>query len=321
MRTFIGPHGLRPGWRFALFLMITGFLIATLGWGTFLITRRDADLGRVFNTWVIAVASLIAMWILGLVEGRPVWNCGFAPVNRGRNLALGLFSGVFSLSCLMAILVAAGGATTGPQVLPGAHALRWGLYWTVIFVGVGIGEESLMRSYSLFSLSQAIGFWPAAVVLSVLFGAGHLGNSGEEWIGIGNAVLAGLVLAWSVKWTGALWWAIGYHMSWDWGQSFFYGVADSGTLAPHHLLSFGPAGPGWLSGGSVGPEGSVLCIPILLSLLLIVRFAAPRWDNPALGRMRPPDAPQPTPSDRLPTASEPDGKAAGSETWDDRLRR
>src|SRR5579872_7432491 len=127
MRTFIGPYGLRPGWRFVLFLLITGFLIGILEAGTYLITRRDEDLGRIFNTWVLAVASLIAMWILGFVEGRPVWNYGFAPANRGRNLALGLFSGVVSLSCLMAILVAAGGATTGPQILHGFDATRWGL--------------------------------------------------------------------------------------------------------------------------------------------------------------------------------------------------
>ncbi len=49
------------------------------------------------------------------------------------------------------------------------------------------------------------------------------------------------------------------------------------------LLRLGPA---WLSGGSVGPEGSVLVLPIILLLALSVRFTLPHTPVADLQRLR-----------------------------------
>jgi len=114
------------------------------------------------------------------------------------------------------------------------------------------------------------GFWQASWVTSTLFGAGHTGNSGEAWIGIFAAAAIGFVFCVSVKLTGSAWWAIGCHASWDWGESYFYGTADSGFVAPGHFLTTTPAGnPHW-SGGSVGPEGSLLVVGVILLLLALL---------------------------------------------------
>jgi membrane protease YdiL (CAAX protease family) len=109
-------------------------------------------------------------------------------------------------------------------------------------------------------------------------------------------MIAGLAFAYSVKWTGSLWWALGCHMTWDWGESFFYGVADSGVKASHRLFSGEPMGPAWLSGGSVGPEGSVLAAIVLLLLIVVVRLSTQRVDNPELHRLTRP-APVDNPQD------------------------
>lgn len=288
MRLFMGPQGLRPGWRFLLFAVIAIMFAIVLGFCTGFVSRIGGKYAlEVARNFVLIGASLGAMWIMGFVEGRPVWDYGFQAPNRVRNLLAGLGTGIVGLSILMGLLVAAGAYKPGPPVLQGTEPIQWGLFWAILFVGVALSEESIIRSYPLFSLSQGIGFWPAAILLSLLFGAGHLGNSGEEWIGIANAMLAGLVFSYSVKWTGSLWWAIGLHLTWDWGESFFFGVADSGSIAHHHFLSFQPLGPGWLSGGVVGPEGSVLASVILLLLVFAVRLTTPRWQNPALSRLRP----------------------------------
>ena len=289
---FIGPYGLRAGWRFFLFAMIVGVLIVMLS----MVSRSashwlGSNASHVADNWIGFISTVAAMWIMGKVEGKPVWGYGFAAPHRARNLVTGAAAGFAALSILMGLLMLAGGYRLDPAELQGAEALRWGAYWAVLFLGVALTEECLIRSYALFSLSQGIGFWPAAAILSCLFGAGHLGNSGEEWIGIVNAMLAGLVFSFSVKWTGSLWWAIGCHMTWDWGESFFYGVADSGSRAHHHFLAGDPAGPAWLSGGSVGPEGSVLAALVLLALGAAARFSAPRWQNPGLEKLRPPVGP------------------------------
>ena len=111
------------------------------------------------------------------------------------------------------------------------------------------------------------GFWQAAWVTSTIFGYVHTGNSGENWIGIFAAALIGFVFCVSVRVTGSAWWAIGCHASWDWAETYFYGAADSGMVATGHLLKTTPMGNALWSGGTDGPEGSLLVLGIILLLL------------------------------------------------------
>jgi membrane protease YdiL (CAAX protease family) len=117
------------------------------------------------------------------------------------------------------------------------------------------------------------GFWQASWVTSTLFGSIHTGNGGENWIGIFAAALIGFVFCVSVWVTGSAWWAIGCHAAWDWAETFFYGTADSGLQPQGHYLTTTPAGNALWSGGTNGPEGSLLVIGailLLLALLLVV---------------------------------------------------
>lgn len=136
----------------------------------------------------------------------------------------------------------------------------------MVFLFVGLSEEYLLRGYALYTLAEGIGFWPAVIVLAVLFGIGHSGNPGETRIGLISVVAFALFASTALKYTGNLWLAVGAHAGWDWGQSFFYGVSDSGLRAQGRLLAPTFSGPAWLTGGSVGPEGSVIAL-ILLGIM------------------------------------------------------
>jgi membrane protease YdiL (CAAX protease family) len=114
------------------------------------------------------------------------------------------------------------------------------------------------------------GFWQAAWVTSTMFGFMHVGNSGENWIGIFAAAAIGLVFCVSIWQTGSAWWAIGCHAGWDWGETYFYGTADSGMVAQGHYMSTSPAGNTFWSGGTIGPEGSILVLGAILLLLLVL---------------------------------------------------
>ncbi len=117
------------------------------------------------------------------------------------------------------------------------------------------------------------GFWQAAWVTSTLFGYIHTGNNGENPIGIFAAALIGFVFCVSVRVTGTAWWAIGCHAAWDWAETFFYGAADSGMVAPGHYLTTSTSGNVLWSGGADGPEGSLLvlgAILLLLAALLVI---------------------------------------------------
>jgi hypothetical protein len=74
----------------------------------------------------------------------------------------------------------------------------------------------------------------------------------------------------TLRYTGSLWLAVGAHAGWNWGQSFFYGVSDSGLRAKGYLLGPSFHGPVWLTGGTVGPEGSV--VTLILWTVMIALF-------------------------------------------------
>src|SRR5262245_57333189 len=86
----------------------------------------------------------------------------------------------------------------------------------------------------------------------------HARNPGETRLGLAAVFVFGLFFALMSRRAGSLWPAIGFHAAWDWGESFFFGVANSGTVMRGQLLQPAWQGPDWLTGGSAGPEGSIL---------------------------------------------------------------
>jgi hypothetical protein len=125
-----------------------------------------------------------------------------------------------------------------------------------------------------------MGFWPAALVLSLIFGLSHLGNGGENRFGIFMVCVDGMTMCFCLWRTGNMWFGIGNHAAWDWAQTFFFGTPDSGMAPSHALLSPSFHGPALLSGGSAGPEGSVLVLLSEALIVLFVFFAYPRRQYP-----------------------------------------
>ncbi len=149
----------------------------------------------------------------------------------------------------------------------------WGVY---VIALLGLVPCFLLQ----LNKAPSSGFWQAAWFTSTLFGFGHTGNNGENWIGIFAAAFIGFVFCVSVWLTGSAWWAIGAHAAWDWAETYFYGTADSGMVAPGHLFSTTTGGNPLWSGGADGPEGSLLIIPIVL-LILAWLVAVYRRPGPA----------------------------------------
>jgi membrane protease YdiL (CAAX protease family) len=173
-------------------------------------------------------------------------------------------------------------------MLYGTAVARYLLLWIPGFLAIGFFEEYLFRGYLQYTLARGlsglvpllpgapdartVGFWIAAILVSFGFGAVHGSNPGESPAGLICAGAASLVFCFSLWRTGSLWWAVGLHAAWDYGQSVLFGVSDSGALFDHRLLKTHPVGAPLLSGGATGPEGSIFClIPLLLMVIIIHR--------------------------------------------------
>ena len=101
----------------------------------------------------------------------------------------------------------------------------------------------------------------------------HLTKAGEGIVGGLSGFMSGMFFCLTRRRTGSLWFAVGLHAAWDWGETFFYSVPDSGIVAPGHLLKSSLHGPAWLSGGTVGPEGSVFAFVVMTAAFVIFALA------------------------------------------------
>jgi len=279
---FLGPSGLRAGWRLAIYLVA---FIALLFLFSFVLKALlhgpkghpiSPLWGFLIGECITFAAAVIPAIALAKFENRSFGNYGL-PLRRafGKNFWQGVLWGFVAISILLLTMRGLGVFYYGALSLHGVAILKYAAFWGVLFVFVGLAEDFLFRGYTQFTLGQGIGFWPAALVLSLIFGGVHLGqelalgDAPRAWAGVLAAAFIGLFFCLTLRRTGTLWFAIGLHASWDWGQTFFYSVPDSGTVAPGHLLSSSFHGNPWLSGGPVGPEGSIMVFAIIGALWLV----------------------------------------------------
>ena len=269
---FLSPRGeLRIVWRLILYFAMAAviYLLGRVGM-QFVQPRRFELLIRISaGELIYLAAAILPSLVMARVEGRSWGEYGLPTRSAfGRLFWVGMIWGIVSLTLLIIGLRIAGVFDFGYVTLNRFRIVEFAIFWAAFFLIVGLFEEFLLRGYAQFTLTQAAGFWPAAIVLSATFGAIHRGNEGESWIGVLAAAAIGFFFCLTLRRTGNLWFAVGFHQSWDWGETFLYSVPDSGNKLPGHLLSSSFHGSTWLSGGSVGPEGSVLAF-VTVALLWI----------------------------------------------------
>jgi membrane protease YdiL (CAAX protease family) len=261
---FLGPDGLRAGWGFAFYVLMLYVL-------RFVVSRWAGALESGNELWsmmleelVVLAAAVVPSLVLARVERRP-WGAFGLPLRQafGKLFWVGAVWGFASITLLLGLMYGLRVFEVGHLALHGARIVKFAGFWAGYFLLVGLFEDFLFRGYSQFTLTRAISFWPAAFVLSCTFGLIHLSNGGEQWRGLLAAAAIGFFFCLTLQRTGSLWFAVGFHAAWDWGETFFYSVPDSGTVFPGHLLKSSFHGSRWLTGGIVGPEGSVLCFVVI----------------------------------------------------------
>jgi uncharacterized protein len=229
-----------------------------------------------FSEGIAALAAIFSALVIARLEQRSFAGYGL-PLNREsiKRTAQGLFLGFGMVSALMGLLAVAHGFSLGQRALAGWDTARNGLLYAIGFMMLAFFEEFSYRGYLQATLESGAGFWPAAVLLSGFFGAIHLDNAGETYVGVVVAACFGLLAAFSLRRTGAIWLAIGMHMAWDWGLTYFYSVPDSGIPAVGHLMKSSLHGSRWITGGLAGPEGSVFAFAVLAAAAVAIHLLFP----------------------------------------------
>lgn len=289
-KMFVGPNGIRAGWRLAIWLALfvgLAAIIRTILHRIPYITQHFpppqkgepevlTPWTQIFGEGSTVLLLFFTVWIMSRIEKKSFKDYGL-PGNEafGKRFWQGIIFGFASISLLMAAIGGLHGFSIEGLAISGAEIWKYGILYGIGFILVGFFEEFSFRGYLQATLGSGMGFWPAAVVLAVLFGAAHAGNGGEKIYGLVMAGSYGLFSAFTLWRTGNLWFAIGDHAAWDWGETYFYSTADSGTLAKGHLLNSSFHGHDWLTGGSVGPEGSYLVFGVVVLTFIAVHFLFP----------------------------------------------
>ena len=248
-----------------------------------------------FEAIAFGVFFLLSL-LMAKIEHRKFSSYGLGGTHSLSRTLIGALWGVVAISLLVGTLRIFHFLTFDALLDHGPKILLFGVLQLLGFFLVGLTEEYSMRGYLQFTLSRgmvaignlisrrharSIGFWIASLLTSILFFYLHTRNPGETPLGLFQVFLAGMLFVIALWRTGSLWWGIGFHCTWDWGQSFLYGTPDSGGLIQGRLFATHASGNPLYSGGTTGPEGSVLYIPIFI-LAIAVRFFTHPSPLPAL---------------------------------------
>jgi membrane protease YdiL (CAAX protease family) len=286
---FWNERELRAGWRLAIFGLFI-FALAMGGTGLILLLHLPVFGGGGITPGAILSQECIMLTataggtlFMSLLEQRPFGSYGLPIAHAfGARFWHGLLWGIALISATLLLIRAFGGFSFGDLALHGIEAWRYGILWGVAFLSVGFFEEFLFRGYAQFTLASGIGFWPAATAISALFGIVHLHNAGEDKVGAFSVFVVGMFFCLTLRRTGNLWLAVGLHAAFDWGETYLYSVPDSGLVAPGHLLNSTFHGPAWLTGGTVGPEGSVMVFLVLaIAAVIFIRMNHVRPESEA----------------------------------------
>ncbi|MGB8590617.1 MAG: type II CAAX endopeptidase family protein [Candidatus Acidiferrales bacterium] len=278
---FMGPNGLRAGWRMSIYIvLVVGIFEALRGLlrhVPFFVhavggieTGQLAPLGLILSEAAVAIVVLASAAIMSAIEERSFGAYGM-PLRQafGKSFWQGMIWGVAEVSLLVGLIAVARGYSFGTLALAGSEIYTNGFLWLVGFFIVAIFEEFAFRGYLQYTLGSGIGFWWSAAILSALFGGVHLRNHGEGIVGALSVFTIAMFFCLTLRRTGTLWFAIGMHCSFDWGETYLYSVPNSGTTTagtlPHSTLH----GPRWITGGTVGPEGSLFCFLSMILLFLV----------------------------------------------------
>lgn len=274
-RWFSNPR-IAAFWRFVLFLILLRILLIPLLFSAVrpFRFRFESSLDYISEALVV-IAVLLSTLIMARLDRRSFFDYGLRDVRAGANLLKGMFVGFGSLTLMLLALSLGHYSHFGRQFMHGSALIYAAALNAFEFALTAIYEEMAFRGYGLCALAEGVGFWPAAVAMSAYFAWEHTFNQGESRVGIAAVFAFGMVLAFSLRRTGSLLWAMGFHFMWDYSETFVYGVPDSGLVSPAHLLSVRFTGPEWITGGSVGPEGSYFVFVVLAAVVLMIHLVYP----------------------------------------------
>ena len=222
------------------------------------------------NDWVLllAVAAAVsggmsAYWVyVKYIEWRTPDE--LSRPGAAKETGLGIIIGIGLLAVIIGIIALAGGyrvlGMNPPSVMITMFAFA---------LMSGCVEEIITRGIIYRIVEESLGTWISTIISAALFGFLHMGNpNATTFSSIAIAVSAGPLLAGAYVLTRRLWLCMGLHFGWNFALGGIFGASVSGTDV-QGLLKSELSGPELLTGGSFGPEASIVTIVLVVALSIV----------------------------------------------------
>lgn len=230
------------------------------------------------------MAAVLSVWLAGkFLDHRPFAEFGLH-IDRiwWRDLGAGALIGAVLASLVFLIEWAMGWVTVTEFFYSSIPGVPFGLAFLlplILFIGIAISEELVVRGYMLRNTAEGfnwrflgprIALLLALIISAVNFGLGH--KSAE--LSTLNITLAGVWLAIAYILTGELALVFGMHFTWNLFQGNVFGFPVSGTVFdPTTVMAIEQTGPTVWTGGSYGPEAGLLgTLAFSLGIVLVLAW-------------------------------------------------
>jgi hypothetical protein len=171
------------------------------------------------------------------------------------------------------------------------------VYAMILLAAGATGEELFFRGYGFQVLLARCGPYATIVPVGVVFALLHSSNPNATWFGIANTAGFGILFGYALLRSRDLWLPIGLHFGWNFTLPLFGAKLSGYTILVSHEMTWPqPAGALW-SGGSYGPEASILTSAALVPLFVYVwkapvrRQSSPLTDAPGKSAICEPSPP------------------------------
>jgi len=275
-RIFFNSRGLRAGWRLLIFVALFVGLQFSFNWCINAIFHpKDTafldPVGLGVDEFLSLVEVMIATWIMSRIERRKFTDYGIPVGNAfGREFWIGIGWGLAIASLVIGMIAALGGYRISGLAIHGGQIGYFLVLWIIANLCIGFSEEILFRAYLLTTLAEGVGFWAASVLISIGFGALHYFlKPHERWEDFAMTSLFSLFVCLTLRRTGSLAFAIGFHAAFDFANIFLWSGKNAGEFAVGHLFETQWPGAQWLTGGLLGPEASWMVFPVTALMFLV----------------------------------------------------
>jgi uncharacterized protein len=289
---FHNGRELRAGWRLLVFCALVFGIGYAARMGMERLPLPDyADLhpvGLILDDAVMLVVALVATGIMARFEHRSLTVYGLPRLRElfGRLFWVGAMWGLAMPSAIILLIFIGGGYRVHGLNAAGGELFKFAVLWLFANLLIGLSEEIMFRGYFLYTLADGVGFWAAAVIGAIGFGALHYFTKPyerwEDWVAVS---LLTIFISLAMRRTGNLAFSIGMHAAFDFAFLYVFSGMNGGQYAVGRLLNAEFPGSVRITGGLLGPEASwfAFLVTIVATGLLHSTYRKAKWPLPVAG--------------------------------------